>query len=197
MKTEYLQIREEAKNILIEHFTPSVWQANTSYSPNALIRPTNPNGSYYRCIIAGTSGETEPDWKTDFWCEIQDGTITWRSEAPVYILDYEEQGKYPAIIVKNIHPISEIQIALGNKPASDLRLDLSIISYIKGKNFDKMRKEAYDVLKQTQKIIREHPNLDNFPGILSCKSGIFTIEEEVLPCFFQLNLIWYIETLTT
>jgi len=194
--TDYLGIREKAKDILTTGFTPATWQASTAYSPNALIKPTAANGSYYRCIIAGTSGITEPIWTQDFWATINDGTITWRQEAPVYILDYEEQGKYPAIIVKNIHPVSEIQIALGNKPAGNLRLDLSVITYIKNRTFDQMRKEAYDVLKQAQNIIRTNPTLGGYQGIISAKSGVFTIEQDVLPAFFQLNIIWFIDTTT-
>lgn len=191
-RTDYLKIRERCKEILINAFTPNIWQSQTSYSPDSLIKPSVENGHYYRCKMAGTSGENEPDWPKNFWEEVNDGTITWREEEPVFILDYEEELKYPAIVVGEIRPISEIQIALGNKVSNELRIDLFIISYLKNKTWQQMRLQAFDICSYVQKAIRENPTLNNLPGVLEGRSGIYTISES-LPSFYKLNLLWFVK----
>jgi len=192
-KTEYLDVRDKCKTLLTTAFTPSVWKADTSYSPNALIKPTKDNGHYYRCIVAGKSGKEEPEnWKTGFWDIVIDNEITWREEEPMNILDYETGLLYPAIIVGDIRPISDIQIALGNVASSELKVDIFVISYMKKKTWTQMRQQAFDFISQVQKVIRENPEFGNLPGITSAKSGIYTIDTDVLPCFYKLCLLWFV-----
>ncbi len=191
-KTEYLDIRDKCKSLLSTAFTPSEWAKNTAYSPNALIKPTEDNGHYYRCIVAGTSGDEEPIWTTGFWDKVIDKEITWREEEPIFILDYETDISYPAIVVGDIRPVTDIQIALGNVVSSELRIDISIISYLKNKTWSQMRQQAFDFISQTQKVIRDKPELENLAGVLSAKSGVYTIDTDVLPCFYKLNLVWFV-----
>ncbi len=190
-KTEYLDIRDKCKSLLTTAFTPSVWVAETSYSPNALVKPTKTNSHYYRCITAGKSGEEEPKWKTGFWDTVTDGTITWREEEPISILDYETSS-YPAIVVGDIRPVSDIQIAIGNVSSSEMRVDIFVITYIKSKTWTQMRQQAFDFVSQVQKTIRENPALENLSGVTSAKSGVYTIDTDVLPCFYKLCLLWFI-----
>lgn len=196
--TEYLAIRKQQKDILAAQWTPSGWQKETAYPYNTLVKPTTDNGSYYRCIIAGNSGATEPVWPTTFWAEKTDGTIRWRQENPVFILDSEPVDfSYPCVIVGDIGIVSEIQMALGNVPANQLRTDVGILTYQKkGKTFQQNRMECFDVLRQVQNIVRSYPNLDNLPGILSATSGVYTIDNETLPVIYRVNLLWLSKTLS-
>jgi len=191
-RTDFLAVRSKCKEILEKAFTPSVWQPETSYSPEALVKPTEDNGHFYRCVVAGSSGPNEPDWPTSFFETVEDGNIVWREEEPVYVLDYEEDLKYPSVVVGNVRPVSEIQIALGNKVACELRVDIFITSYIKNKSWQQMRQQAFDVCSQVQRVIRENPSLENFPGVMYGKSGVYTFVDS-LPCFFKLNLIWFVD----
>ncbi len=52
------------------------WAATTSYLVGQLVIPVVPNGHYYQCTIAGTSGGAEPVWPTD-GTPVIDGSVTW------------------------------------------------------------------------------------------------------------------------
>jgi len=52
------------------------WVAETAYILNDLIKPVTPNGHYYKCTTAGTTGATAPTWKTD-GTSTTDGTAVW------------------------------------------------------------------------------------------------------------------------
>jgi len=39
-----------------------IWVKNTAYVAGDMVIPTNPNGHFYRCTTAGTSGASEPTW---------------------------------------------------------------------------------------------------------------------------------------
>lgn len=53
------------------------WQANKSYSPGDIVRPTTPNGYWYRCTKAGTSGSSQPSWPTEKGASVTDGSVQW------------------------------------------------------------------------------------------------------------------------
>lgn len=40
----------------------TVWAVGEPYAFGAVVQPVTPNGHLYRCILAGTSGATEPRW---------------------------------------------------------------------------------------------------------------------------------------
>ncbi|OQB73009.1 MAG: hypothetical protein BWX89_01125 [candidate division TA06 bacterium ADurb.Bin131] len=189
--TEYTALREKYKTLLSGAFTPSVWKSKQEYSRNDLVKSTIENGSYYRCIQAGTSGEKEPVWTTTFWSEITDGTVKWRQEEPVFILDTEPSDfSYPCILVGNIFPISEVQRATGNQPASELMTYILIITYqFSNKTYQQTRLEAYDILGQVQNVIRAYPTLSSFPGVLRSVGGLYILPE-TLPVFFKIQQSW-------
>lgn len=54
----------------------SKWQANNTYAEDDMVRPTTPNGHFYKCITAGISGTNPPDW-TDM-DPINDGSVQWQ-----------------------------------------------------------------------------------------------------------------------
>jgi hypothetical protein len=62
-------------------FVHNSWAASTAYSEDDYVIPTTPNGYYYRCITAGTSGSSEPIWPTTLGETVSDGTVTWRCES--------------------------------------------------------------------------------------------------------------------
>ena len=189
--TDYTALREKYKTLLSSAFTPSLWKAEQEYSRNSLVKPTKSNGSYYRCIRSGTSGAEEPKWTTTFWSEITDGTVKWRQEEPIFILDTEPVDfSYPCIVVGDIFPISEIQRAIGNQPASELMAYLLMITYqMDNKTYQQTRLEAYDILGQVQNVIRSYPTLNSFSGVLRSTGGLYTLPE-TLPVFFRIQQSW-------
>lgn len=195
--TEYQTLREKQKTLLTTGFTPATWVKETPYPYNSLVKPTvtTTNKNYYRCILAGTSAATEPAWPTTFWGEKTDGTAKWRQENPVYILDAEPVGySYPCVIVGDIGSVDEIQMAMGNVPANELRTAISVLAYQKGKTWQQTRLESFDVLRQVQNIIRSYPNLSAMANVISAKSGIYTIDNDTVPVIYRLNLLWFIKT---
>lgn len=195
--TEYQMLRQTQKDLLTTGFTADTWQEKTPYTYNSLVKPIKPgtNKSVYRCIVAGTSGDTEPIWPTTFWGEKTDGTAKWRQENPVYILDAEPVGySYPCVVVGDIGSVNEIQMALGNVPSNELHTAISILAYQKNKTWQQTRLESFDVLRQVQNIIRSYPNLNHTANVVSAKSGIYTIDNDTLPVIYRLNLLWFIKT---
>lgn len=53
-----------------------VWVKQTTYAVGDMVIPTNPNGHFYRCITAGTSGITEPTWPLTGSAVVNDG-VQW------------------------------------------------------------------------------------------------------------------------
>lgn len=64
----------------------SVWTAATAYIFGNVILPTVRNGHSYMCVIAGTSGATEPIWPTSQQATITDGAsdplLKWQEAGP-------------------------------------------------------------------------------------------------------------------
>lgn len=58
----------------------ATWQASTAYSLGVVVRPTTPNGCWYQCEVAGTSGSSEPTWPTTDQATVADGTVTWQAK---------------------------------------------------------------------------------------------------------------------
>ena len=54
-----------------------MWQSNVNYSVGDIVLPTNPNGHFYLCKMAGTSGATEPPWPMTGGSTINDGGVVW------------------------------------------------------------------------------------------------------------------------
>jgi hypothetical protein len=64
--------------------TPALWLAETVYSLNDVVRPnislppgTGPNGKFYVCTSAGTSGSSQPTWGTTNGGTTADDGATW------------------------------------------------------------------------------------------------------------------------
>ncbi len=53
------------------------WQASTAYNKGDIVRATSDNYCLYRCVVAGTTGSTEPAWPTNQLDTVTDGTVTW------------------------------------------------------------------------------------------------------------------------
>lgn len=53
------------------------WEAATVYAAGALVKPTTPNGHYYRCTTGGTSHSAEPTWPTAVGGAVADNTAAW------------------------------------------------------------------------------------------------------------------------
>jgi hypothetical protein len=57
----------------------TAWEATTAYSLGDIVVPTagKENGFRYECTTAGTSGSSEPTWKTTEGETNSDGTVVW------------------------------------------------------------------------------------------------------------------------
>ena len=53
------------------------WVKQTPYAADDIVIPTNPNGHFYRCVTAGTSGTTEPSWPLTGSAMLSDGSAQW------------------------------------------------------------------------------------------------------------------------
>jgi hypothetical protein len=62
------------------------WQPSTAYTTafgsTTYVQPTVPNGYYYKAIVAGKSGRSEPDWCRNAGCTIADGEVKWILAGP-------------------------------------------------------------------------------------------------------------------
>ena len=63
----------------------TTWAASTAYSVGDIIRPTSGNGYVYRCVVAGTSGGSEPTFSTVAYQTTTDNTVTWATIGVVVI----------------------------------------------------------------------------------------------------------------
>jgi C1A family cysteine protease len=52
------------------------WTASTARAVGTLVKPTPAAGKIYRCIVAGTTGATQPTWPVSG--TVTDGTVTWQ-----------------------------------------------------------------------------------------------------------------------
>lgn len=59
---EYLTPATDAQIILKPVNLLKKWQPNYYYAINDIIEPTSPNGYMYRCVQAGKTTDTEPEW---------------------------------------------------------------------------------------------------------------------------------------
>lgn len=66
----------------------SIWAVSTAYVYGDVVMPTTRNGHRYKCIVAGTSGTTEPTWLKSTAAQQTDGTsspaLTWQEDGPDY-----------------------------------------------------------------------------------------------------------------
>ena len=62
------------------------WAASTAYALGDVRRATveQLTGLFFKCVTAGTSGSSEPDWPTDIGIEATDGSVTWKAISSVY-----------------------------------------------------------------------------------------------------------------
>lgn len=77
---------DEVEALLDEHKLATFWTASAAYLVGDVVIPLTRNGRRYRCIKAGTSGTTEPNWPTTENAKIGDGTGTlqWQEDGLEY-----------------------------------------------------------------------------------------------------------------
>lgn len=77
----------------------ALWTATTSQAIGDTRAATalQASGLVFRCVVAGTTGSTQPIWPTDLGTTVVDGTVTWRAVSSAY----EELSKLaPSAIVE-------------------------------------------------------------------------------------------------
>lgn len=64
------------------------WASTRAYLVGDIVRPAAPNGWWYECMVAGTSGGSEPAFPTTEDATVADGTATWTAhQAAVWQYD--------------------------------------------------------------------------------------------------------------
>jgi hypothetical protein len=53
------------------------WVASTAFQVDDLVIPATPNGYYFKCTQAGTSGSSEPSWPAAVDQTVTDGSVLW------------------------------------------------------------------------------------------------------------------------
>jgi len=61
---------------------PAAWQANKAYVVGNTVTPNPPNGHFYSCSKAGTSGAAQPAFPTGTGQTVNDNTVTWTESTP-------------------------------------------------------------------------------------------------------------------
>ena len=92
---------------------PTPWQSSTAHNVGDVVRAvTDPGtGFFLSCVIAGTTGSTEPLWPTFVGNQTVDGTVTWKA---VSIISGDLQAPAPSSIIElfelqlfaNIHGVN-------------------------------------------------------------------------------------------
>ena len=62
---------------VIDDSSVSVWTGSTQYEIGDLVRPVAANGYVYRCVVASTSGGSEPSWGTIIGQDTDDISVRW------------------------------------------------------------------------------------------------------------------------
>jgi hypothetical protein len=55
----------------------STWKPSTAYATGDYLQPASPNGWYYQCTRAGTSGATQPAFPAPSGATVVDGGVVW------------------------------------------------------------------------------------------------------------------------
>ena len=65
-----------------------IWVTTTAYDLGDVVTAVTPDGLSYKCVIAGTSGGTEPTWPALGDPPLSDGTVSWTAVAPVSTVSF-------------------------------------------------------------------------------------------------------------
>lgn len=67
--------------------TASDWAAATAYAVGARVKATASPTHIFVCTVAGTSGGSAPTWPTAIDSTVSDGTVTWRVETLITLVE--------------------------------------------------------------------------------------------------------------
>lgn len=84
------------------------WIINGIYEIGDRVVPTNNKGIVATCVVPGVSSTIEPIWVTAKGTRIVDGTVTWRIDYSLSILDYNEN------VASSVWSTDNISITISN-----------------------------------------------------------------------------------
>jgi hypothetical protein len=79
---------------------PSGWITETAYALGDLVKPTT-GTHFYKCTTAGSSGLSEPTWKTDGTTNT-DGTVTWTDMGTMELTAAEFEVRKSGIFIPEV-----------------------------------------------------------------------------------------------
>jgi len=99
---------------IVDDAAATAWGATTAYDVGDLVRPGSANGYIYRCIIAGTSGGSEPTWTTTVGRDLTDNTATWENVGTQYVkLDGNDVSWTPSTTISARYAVVYVDGANG------------------------------------------------------------------------------------
>lgn len=75
---------------------PPNWSAGATQNVGDIVNPVTYNGFSYLCIVAGTTGASQPTWPTTIGGTVVDGTVTWQAVAYVDFPTSQPTGTWAA-----------------------------------------------------------------------------------------------------
>lgn len=64
-------------NAVVTSGSATAWAASTAYALGDIVRASPDNGHIFLCVVAGTSGGSQPTWDVNNRQETADNTVTW------------------------------------------------------------------------------------------------------------------------
>lgn len=106
-----------------------IWKPNTAYVIGDMVIPDKtPNGNFYRCTVAGTSGTTEPTWPVKSTDTAPTDGVKW-----VRLLEYlksqiglegstqdNNYGKYNVVKNRFVKFVSNVTMPIGSTDPEDI-----------------------------------------------------------------------------
>jgi prepilin-type N-terminal cleavage/methylation domain-containing protein len=114
------------ENITADYNVHPKWRSGTTYTNGNYVIPTNFNGCYYKCTVAGTSGAIEPDWLRNSGATKADNTVTWTL--------------MESVRVRVLLPLATLKTSIGDEGSDQLTNPY-------GKNPDGITYTKYTVVK--------------------------------------------------
>ena len=64
-------------NVIVDSSALTAWAATTAHEEGDLVRAVADNGHVFRCVVAGTTGASEPTWILATMRETADASVVW------------------------------------------------------------------------------------------------------------------------
>lgn len=120
------------------------------YSVGDFVVPVVPNGYYYRCKTAGTTGVYEPNWPTTICFTVPDGSVVWecydRTDAEKYVKNHVLEN------IESYRPYGVMPPEIVDPSLVFVNLNIEL-RISKTKDLDTIYKDIDEILTQYQRVL--------------------------------------------